>query len=187
MDVITEKVKIVRLTDNDIFILRRLDIEQKLNQMSVRIANNVQNAENVQNPVINEIYGIFYRHRWMRCSVKFTRLGNKKVVQLLDDSGLIDLTEQTPVRRITDEYLLSMVPGLFKFMFFGVARFNVEIAEFKQIFDAMVNEEFTAIYGMFIFINKLFCFAISVSSSRGNLNEIFFSSKKKLNYPFFLK
>lgn len=89
MAIYVERVKPIRLGKDNILILHRLEVTNRVEQISNEIANNVVDGIRVYKPQANVIYGLKYfnRRMWRRAVLRFTRDDGIDVMDFIDGSG----------------------------------------------------------------------------------------------------
>lgn len=118
MEICVEKVKPIRLGKNNLIILRRYDIANRVDEISNEVENDVAPKMALIEPEPNIIYGlkVHNKARWHRAILRFTRNDGVKVMDLMDSSGSYDFK----IRQISSTKLLNLPPGEFNFMVFAV-------------------------------------------------------------------
>lgn len=93
------------------------------------------------------MYGYYYRSKWFRVVVKFSR-ENKKVIHFLDSDGVYDFREGMVVREIKSRQIIDMDVGQIKVFVHAIAKFK-PTGFFKDIFaQVLLKTPVTAVFSL---------------------------------------
>lgn len=110
-----------------------------------RLLNDIQNERDL---VTNVVYGLKLPGKeWVRAMVKFHREDGVAVLQVLDNSGLVDFDPRKMSARILTKPALVHLPyGEMKMVIYAIKKIEAD-HDFKLIFDQTIfGQEVTAIY-----------------------------------------
>lgn len=124
--------------------------KQDHGQLSQQIEQCVAHKRNENDIHDDKIYGLKIMGKpWKRAVLKFIKNDEKKVIQLVDESGIFDFDEhRMQIREITDEGVLNIPFGEIKCIVYGIGPYEFDV-EFNLIFNELLKEKETiAIFGL---------------------------------------
>lgn len=118
--------------------------------LSQKLEQSVAAQRNVNDILADRIYGLkIIGKPWKRAMLKFVTADGRKVLQLVDESGVFDYDEQRmKLREVTDDDILKIPFGEMKCMVYGVGPYEFD-DEFILIFNELLKQKETmAIFGL---------------------------------------